>query len=72
MKKTRISITHNLEKTQHNFMVENPDKLTIMEVDRIKNEMGVEMVFVSGRMYKWKKGLTLIKVKPRYFNLHTF
>jgi hypothetical protein len=52
MKKTRISITHNLEKTHHHFMVENPDKLTCMEVDRIKNEMGVEMVFVSGRLYK--------------------
>jgi hypothetical protein len=52
MKKTRISITHNLEKTQHHFMVENPDKLSSSEVDIIKNEMGVEMVFVNGRLYK--------------------
>ena len=52
MKKIRISITHQLEKTQHHFMVENPDKLTCWEVDMIKNEMGVEMVFVNGRLYK--------------------
>jgi hypothetical protein len=37
-------------------MVENPDKLTNSEVDRIKKIMGVEMVFVNGRLYKWKKG----------------
>ncbi len=52
MKKTRITITHQLEKTQHHFMVVNPDKLTSSEVDIIKNEMGVEMVFVNGRLYK--------------------
>jgi hypothetical protein len=32
--------------------VENPDKLNFLEVDKIKEEMGVEMVFVSGRFYK--------------------
>jgi hypothetical protein len=52
MKKTRISITQLLEKTQHHFMVGNPDSLTSSEVDRIKKEMGVEMVFVNGRVYK--------------------
>lgn len=52
MKKTRITITHQLEKTQHHFMVVNPDKLTSSEVDIIKNEMGVEMVFVNGRLFK--------------------
>lgn len=52
MKKTRISITHNLEKTQHHFMVVNPDKLNFLEVDIIKREMGVEMVFVNGKLYK--------------------
>ena len=52
MKKTRISITHQLEKTQHHFLVENPDKLNSSEIDKIKNEMGVEMVFVNGRLYK--------------------
>ena len=52
MKNTRISITHNLDKTQHHFEVENSDKLTCLEVDKIKEEMGVEMVFVNGRLYK--------------------
>jgi hypothetical protein len=52
MKKTRISITHQIEKTQHHFMVVNPDKLSSLEVDRIKKEMGVEMVFVNGKLYK--------------------
>ena len=52
MKKTRISITHQLEKTQHHFEVVNPDKLTFSEVDKIKEEMGVEMVFVNGKLYK--------------------
>ncbi len=36
MKKTRITITHQLEKSQHHFMVVNPDKLTSLEVDKIK------------------------------------
>lgn len=52
MKKTRITITHQMEKTQHNFMVVNPNKLTSSEVDRIKKTMGVEMVFVNERLYK--------------------
>jgi hypothetical protein len=52
MKKIRITITHQLEKTQHYFLVVNPDELTSSEVDRIKKVMGVEMVFVNGRLYK--------------------
>jgi hypothetical protein len=52
MKKTKISITHQLEKTKHHFMVINPNKLNTSEVERIKNVMGVEMVFVTGRLYK--------------------
>lgn len=52
MKKTRITITHQLEKTQHHFIVVNPDKLSSSYVDRIKRVMGVEMVFVNGRLYK--------------------
>jgi hypothetical protein len=52
MKKTRITITHQLEKTQHHFIVVNPDKLSSSDVDRIKRVMGVEMVFVNGRLYK--------------------
>jgi hypothetical protein len=30
----------------------NSDKLTSSEVEKIKKEMGVEMVFVNGRLYK--------------------
>lgn len=52
MKKTKITITHQLEKTQHYFMVLNPDKLTNAEVERIKKGMGVEMLFVNGKLYK--------------------
>jgi hypothetical protein len=52
MKKTQITITHQLEKTLHYFEVENSDKLNFLEVDKIKEEMGVEMVFVNGRLYK--------------------
>ena len=52
MKKTRISITHQVEKTQHHFVVDNPDKLNISEVNRIKKVEAVEMVFVNGRLYK--------------------
>ncbi len=52
MKKSRITITHQVEKTKHHFMVVNSDKLTSSEVDRIKKIMGVEMVFVNGRLYK--------------------
>jgi hypothetical protein len=56
MKKTRITITHQIEKTHHHFMVVNPDKLSSAEVDKIKRVMGVEMVFVNGRLYKLKGG----------------
>ena len=51
MKKTRITVVHQIENTQHHFMVVNPDKLTCLEVDRIKKAMEVEIVFVSGRLY---------------------
>jgi hypothetical protein len=52
MKKTTITITHQLEKTQHHFMVVDADKLSSSEVERIKLDMGVEIVFVNGRLYK--------------------
>jgi hypothetical protein len=52
MKKTRITITHQLEKTKHHFMVVNLEKLTSSEVEKIKIAMGVEIVFVNGRLYK--------------------
>lgn len=72
MKKKRIEITNQVEKTKHHFMVVNADKLTCFEVDRIKKVMGVEMVFVNGRLYKREKGSTLIKVKPHYFQITHF
>ncbi len=56
MKKTRIEITHQVEKTKHHFMVVNPDKFNSLEVDKIKIVIGVEMVFVNGD-YINEKGL---------------
>ena len=52
MKKSKINITHQSEKTVHLFMVTNPDKLTSSEVEHIKKEMNVEMVLVNGKLYK--------------------
>jgi hypothetical protein len=52
MKKKRITVVHQIEKTQHHFMVVNPDKLTSSELEKIKKVMGVEMVFVRGGLYK--------------------
>ena len=52
MKKTRIEITHQIEKTKHVFYVINPDKLNDFEVERIKKGMGVAMIFVNGKLYK--------------------
>jgi hypothetical protein len=52
MKKTKIEITHQIEKTEHLFYVINPDKLNSFEVERIKKGMGVEMIFVNGKLYK--------------------
>lgn len=52
MKKTRITITHLVDKTKHHFLVENPDMLASSEVERIKKEMGIEMLYVNRRFYK--------------------
>ena len=52
MKKNRITITHQLEKTKHVFYVTNPEKLSRNEVERIVKSMGVEMIFVNGRLYR--------------------
>jgi hypothetical protein len=52
MKRTKIKITHQLEKTVHHFLVGDPNKLTNIEVERIKEKMGVDMVFVNGRLYR--------------------
>ena len=52
MKKTRIEITHQLEKTVYVFFVDDPNNLTNNEVLRIKNKMNVKMVLVNGNLYK--------------------
>jgi hypothetical protein len=46
MKKIKIAITHQVEKTNHYFTVGNPDNLTSSEVDRIKKVMCVEMELI--------------------------
>lgn len=51
MKKTRIIITHQLEKTKHTFLVIKPDKLSQIESERIMKKMGVSMLFVNGKLY---------------------
>lgn len=52
MKKRRITIQHQLDKTDHTFLVVNPDKLTQKEVEFIKLEMGVSVLLVNGKLYK--------------------
>ena len=51
MKKTRITITHQLEKTKHVFLIQDPNRLTQKEKDRIMAKMNVEMLFVNGKIY---------------------
>ena len=51
MKKSKIYITHQLEKTKHSFLVKNPDSLTPEEVNRICQKMGVTTLLINGRMY---------------------
>lgn len=48
----KIKITHQIEKTVHNFLVENPDKLKPIEVEKIKLKMGVDSLFVNGKYYR--------------------
>lgn len=52
MKKIRIEITHQIEKTKHVFYVNDQDKLNNSEVERIKKGMGVAMIFLNGKLYK--------------------
>jgi hypothetical protein len=51
MNKKRITITHQLEKTKHTFLVENTDKLSRIESKRIMLKMGVLVLFVNGKLY---------------------
>lgn len=52
MKKTRITITHQLEKTKHVFFVQDPFLLTQKEKVKIMDKMNVKMLFVNGKLYK--------------------
>ena len=52
MKKTRITITHQVDKSKHVFLVEDPNKLSRKEINRIITKMNVEMILVSGKLYK--------------------
>jgi hypothetical protein len=52
MKKTRITITHQLEKTKHIFLVQDPNRLTNIEKERIMAKMNVEMLFINGKLFK--------------------
>lgn len=52
MKKQKIRITHQLEKSVHTFSVNDPDKLSSMEVKRICNRMGVTAILINGKLYK--------------------
>lgn len=46
-----IKITHQSEKTEHQFKVVNPDKLTQAEVKRICRKMAVTALFINGKFY---------------------
>jgi hypothetical protein len=52
MKKTRITIMHQLEKTKHVFLVQDPNRLTQREKERIMVKINVDMLFINGRIYK--------------------
>jgi hypothetical protein len=52
MKKTRITITHQLKNTNHVFLVQDPNRLTKIEKERIMAKMNVEILFINGRLYK--------------------
>lgn len=52
MKKTRIKITHQIDKTVHHFLVVDPYKLSNDEVKRICEGMNVTTLFINGKLYK--------------------
>lgn len=51
MKKTRIKITHQIDKSVHHFLVVDPNKLSCDEVNRICEKMGATSLFVNGKLY---------------------
>ena len=52
MKMTRITITHQLEKTKYVFLIQDPNILTQIEKERTMAKMNVEMLLINGRFYK--------------------
>ncbi len=49
-----ITIRHQIENTIHKFDVQDPDKLTSIEVGAICHEMNVKAILVNGRYYETK------------------
>ena len=47
-----ITIQHQTEKTIHTFSIEDPNKLTIIEVLAICSEMNVNAILVNGKYYE--------------------
>jgi hypothetical protein len=54
MKKTKILITHQEDKTFHKFKVLDESKLTTKEVKRICVKMNVKAIFIKGKYYENK------------------
>lgn len=66
MKKTRITITHQLEKTKHTFLVVNPDKLTRIESEKNNEKDRCFYAFCE------RKALYRIACKNNYCYLFDF
>jgi len=47
-----ITIQHQSENIIHTFSVEDPDKLTSIEVSAICSEMNVTAILVNGKYYE--------------------
>lgn len=52
MKKSRIKITHQIDKTVHHFKVMDPNNLCIDEVENICTKMNVTALFINGKLYR--------------------
>ncbi len=49
---TTIEITHQIEKTKHKSRVNDANKLTNEEVERIKKKLGVSALLINGKCYE--------------------
>jgi hypothetical protein len=49
----KITIKHQEEKTYHTYEVKDPNHLTSTEVRMICEKMGVETLFINGKIYKY-------------------